>query len=167
VARLEIVEDPVDSGGGLAPLDVDRLGRYTGYVTIMRRPGLVVLVLVMLCAGCGLGNLLSTSPSSGTETDSFSSTLTVGGSSVSTFTVAQSGTVTVTLTALAAAGPVGLGIGTPNGTTCLMTSSTASVVPGASPQLTATENAGNYCVEIFDPGTLTALTTFSFTVVHP
>jgi hypothetical protein len=94
--------------------------------------------------------------------------LTVGGASISTFTVAQSGTVTVTLTSLGAAGPVGLGIGTPNGTTtCAMTSSNASVVPSGSPQITATENAGNYCVEIFDPGTLTAPTTFSFTVVHP
>jgi hypothetical protein len=136
----------------------------------MRRHGLIVLVLVMLCAGCGtLGNLFSsTSPSSGTSTDTFSSSLTVGGASVSSFTVAQSGTVTVTLTALGVAGPVGLGIGTPNGTTsCVMTSSSASVVPGASPQISATENAGNYCVEIFDPGTLTASTTFSFTVVHP
>jgi hypothetical protein len=49
----------------------------------------------------------------------------------------------------------------------VMTSSSASVVPSGSPQISATENPGNYCVEIFDPGTLTASTTFSFTVVHP
>jgi hypothetical protein len=136
----------------------------------MRRQRLVVLVLAMFCAGCGtLGNLFSsTSPSSGTSTDTFSSSLTVGGASISSFTVAQAGTITVTLTSLGVAGPVGLGIGTPNGTTsCVMTSSSASVVPGGTPQISATENAGNYCVEIFDPGTLTASTTFSFTVVHP
>jgi hypothetical protein len=126
--------------------------------------------LVILCAGCGtLGNLFSsTSPSSGSSTDVFTSALTVGGSSIATFTVAQSGTVSVTLTSLGVAGPVGLGIGTPNGTTsCVMTSSSASVLPGGSPQISTTENPGNYCVEVFDPGTLTASTTFSITVVHP
>lgn len=98
----------------------------------------------------------------------FNSALTVGGSSFSTFTVSQAGTVTAQLSALGAAGPVGLGLGTPNGTTsCVLTTSSASVVPGNSPQISATENAGNYCVEIFDPGTLTASTTFSITVVHP
>jgi hypothetical protein len=98
----------------------------------------------------------------------FNSALTVGGSSFSTFTVSQAGTVTAQLTALGATGPVGLGLGTPNGTTsCVLTTSSASVVPGNSPQISATENAGNYCVEIFDPGTLTASTTFSITVVHP
>ncbi len=98
----------------------------------------------------------------------FNSALTVGGSSFSTFTVSQAGTVTVQLTALGSAGPVGLGLGTPNGTTsCVLSTSSASVVPGGSPQVSETENAGNYCVEIFDPGTLTASTTFSITVVHP
>jgi hypothetical protein len=136
----------------------------------MRRQGPIVLVLVMLCAGCStLDNLFSsTSPSSGTSTDMFSSALAVGGSSISTFTVAQAGTVSVTLTSLGVAGPIGLGIGTPNGaTSCVLTSSSASVVPGGSPQISATENPGSYCVEIFDPGTLTASTTFSITVIHP
>ena len=157
-------------GGVVPPPDADRFGRYTASVTPMRRQDLIVLALVVLCAGCGtLGNLFSsTSPSSGTSTDTFSSALVVGGSSVASFTVAQAGTVTVTLTSLGVAGPVGLGIGTPNGaTSCVLTNSSASVVPGGSPQISATENAGNYCVEIFDPGSLTASTTFSITVVHP
>ncbi|HEY6358887.1 MAG TPA: hypothetical protein VIX35_11615 [Vicinamibacterales bacterium] len=135
----------------------------------MRRHVLIAPVLGLLCAGCStLGNLFSSTSPSSTTTDMFNSALTVGGSSFSTFTVSQAGTVTAQLTALGAAGPVGLGLGTPNGSTsCVLTTSSASVVPGSSPQISATENAGNYCVEIFDPGTLTASTTFSITVVHP
>jgi hypothetical protein len=136
----------------------------------MGRRGLVVVVLLVLCAGCStLQNLFSsTSPSPGTSTDTFSGAVAVGGSSFSTFTVSQAGTVTVTLTTLGVAGPVGLGIGTPNGTTsCQLASSIPSAVAAASPQISATENPGSYCVEIFDPGTLSASTTFSITVVHP
>ena len=95
------------------------------------------------------------------------------GSNVYTMTVAQTGTVSITLTSI---GPpstvaVSLGIGTPGGTTaaptCALASSISSAVAGSSPQMSVTENAGKYCVEISDVGNLTASVPFSITIVHP
>lgn len=139
----------------------------------MRRTVLTLFTAaVVASAGCSsISNLFGggdTSPSPNATTDAFSGSLVVGGSSFFTFTVAQAGSVNVTLTSLAGTTPVGVGIGTPNGTTsCTVTTSSQSTTAGATPQVTANENPGAYCVSVFDPGTLTAATTFAVSVVHP
>jgi hypothetical protein len=130
----------------------------------------VGLVLGVAIAGCHLKD--SSSPSTGV-TETFNGTLAVQGRALYTLTVAQTGKVDVTLTSI---GPpstlaVGLGIGTPGGTTsaltCSLLSSISSTVAGSSPQMSVTETAGKYCVEISDIGNLTASVPFSITIVHP
>lgn len=139
----------------------------------MRKTVLALFTAAALAsAGCSaISNLFGgsdTSPSPSSTTDAFSGSLVVGGSSFFTFTVAQAGAVNVTLTSLAGTTPVGVGIGTPNGTTsCTVATSSQATTAGATPQVTANENPGTYCVSVFDPGTLTAATTFSVSVIHP
>jgi hypothetical protein len=138
-------------------------------MTPIKRYGVAVAALVVLSTGCNdIKNLFSSapgSPSSTSSPQSFTGTLAVGGASIFTFTVAQAGTVNVTLTALGGSSPVGLGIGTPNGTSsCQLSASSQSTTAGASPQLTAKETAGTYCVSVFDTGALAAATTFAVSV---
>jgi hypothetical protein len=136
----------------------------------MRR-SLVALALMALCCGCSsIKDLFSSSTptSAGSSTQSFTGTVAVGGSSFFTFTVAQAGKVDVTLTSLGGSSPVGLGIGTPNGTSsCQVTTSSQSTTAGSSPQVSATETVGTYCVSVFDAGALAASTTFAVSVAHP
>lgn len=137
----------------------------------MKRHAVLLVALVALCgSGCStLSNLFSsTSPSSTTTTEAFAGSIIVGGSSFFTFTVVNPGTVNVDLTTLGANTPVGIGIGTPNGTaSCTLASTSQSTLAGGTPQLSVSETAGTFCVEVFDPGTLTAATTFAVTVNHP
>ena len=78
------------------------------------------------------------------------------------------GTVSVTLATMSPSVVMGLGIGTPNGTTsCTLTSSTPSATAGSTPQLTVTEQAGSYCISVYDVGNLTGTGTFTVTVSHP
>ena len=135
-----------------------------------KRYGLALVVLVVLSPGCGeIKNLLSPDKaSSSSSSQSFTGTLAVGGSSSFTFTVGQAGTVNATLTSLGGSSPVGLGIGTPGGTTsCQLATSSQSTTAGTSPQVSAKETAGSYCVCVFDTGSLAAATTFAVTVTHP
>jgi hypothetical protein len=138
---------------------------------LKRSAGIVFAIAVAAASGgCNLLND-ATSPSTSspsTSTETFGGTVGVQGSSRSTFTVAQQGTVTVTLSALSPSVAMGLGIGTPNGTTaCAMTSSTTSALPGSTPQLTVTEPAGSYCVSVYDVGNVTGTVTYSVIVAHP
>ena len=90
------------------------------------------------------------------------------GTSRTTFTTTQAGTVNVTLATMSPSVAMGLGIGTPNGTTaCTLTSSNTSAMAGSSPQLTVTEQPGSYCVSVYDVGNLTGVATFTVTVAHP
>jgi hypothetical protein len=104
-------------------------------------------------------------------TEMFSGTLAQRSASFYTFTVLQAGTVSITLTSLgggSSAVAVGLGIGAPNGTSsCVITSSNPTAIAGTTPQISVTEPAGSYCVQISDVGNLTAPSTFSITIVHP
>jgi hypothetical protein len=128
------------------------------------------LVIAAASGGCNLLNDSSSpsTPSPATSTETFGGTVGVQGSSRSTFNVAQQGTVTVTLSSLSPSVAMGLGIGTPNGTTaCAMTSSTTSALAGSTPQLTVTEPPGSYCVSVYDVGNVTGTVTYSVMVAHP
>jgi hypothetical protein len=131
----------------------------------------MVLVSAVLMTACNIfsDSSSTTAPTVGT-TETYSDTLAVRGSKFFTFTVVQPGIVSVTLTSLSAGAnvAVGLGLGTPNGTTsCTVTSSGSTVVAGSTPQLAVSENPGSYCVQIADVGNLTAASTFSITILHP
>jgi hypothetical protein len=133
------------------------------------RPFVVALAIVAAVTGGGC-NLLNSvdSPSTTTTPDTIGGTVGVNGSYLSTFTVTQTGTVSVTLATMSPSVVMGLGIGTPNGTTsCTLTSSTPSATAGSTPQLTVTEQAGSYCISVYDVGNLTGTGTFTVTVSHP
>jgi hypothetical protein len=130
-----------------------------------------VACAALLAGACNLFNQSSdsssTSPSTTPKTETFSGTLAAQGASPFSFTTAQTGTVSVTLVSVGASSvAVGLGIGTPNGNACALTTSTPSATAGAAPQLSVTENAGTYCVQVYDVGNITTVTTFTITVVH-
>jgi len=62
---------------------------------------------------------------------------------------------------------IGLGLGTPNGTTaCALTNFTTSAVASSTAQISVDENAGSYCVQVYDPGNLAGSLTFSLSVSH-
>ena len=125
---------------------------------------------VLATASCNWfkNNSNSTSPSTAL-TETFSATLYQNNSVMFTFTTTQSGTVAVTLTAVtpATTALLNLGIGTPNGTNaCTLTTSASSAVAGSIAQITTSENAGSYCVKVYDTGTLSATSTVTVTIAH-
>ncbi|HVC21210.1 MAG TPA: hypothetical protein VNE16_14110 [Vicinamibacterales bacterium] len=129
--------------------------------------------LAIICAA-GLAGLLAAGctstplSSSATITDTFTGTLGVQGSTWYPFTVgASGGDVTITVTALSPQSTItfGIGVGTPSGSTCLLSSTddTAQLnVP-----MTTTLLAGSYCVDIFDIGNVSQNNTFTMQVLHP
>ncbi|HEY7292520.1 MAG TPA: hypothetical protein VH583_21975 [Vicinamibacterales bacterium] len=134
---------------------------------------LIPASVVITSAACSnpLSDLFGSpsSPSNNTSTDTFSGSLAPSGSLIFTFPVATAGNVAVTLTAVspAATGPLALGMGPSSNGTCTIATSTGGATAGANPQLSATENPGNYCVQVSDPGSLTTTSTVTVTVAHP
>ena len=121
------------------------------------------------CGGNDLPAVTATAPSPTTTTDTFQGAVPVGGVSVSPFTMAQTGAVAVTLTA---AGPpptifMGLGVGNPSGSTCVLLSGGTTITQaGTTAQLSGTLTAGAYCVQVYDVGNQSAPVTYAVTVVH-
>lgn len=122
-------------------------------------------------AACGNSTTTPTAPTTptGPTTSIFGSRLTPGGAVSRQFGASTNGTVTAMLTN--AAGPntvVGLGIGVPTTglAKCALTTAIQTNA-GSTPQLSATVDAGNYCVVVYDLGTLTSPIDFSVTLVYP
>jgi hypothetical protein len=135
---------------------------------------LCLLFSALLGTACTTSNASSsaipTAPSGSPSTEAFSGTVDVGGSDSHTFSVNLSGgQLNVILTA---AGPpttiyMGLGVGTPAGSSCsLLSSSQVLAQAGTTAQLSGTANAGTYCVAVFDAGNQTAQIAYSVTVTH-
>jgi len=131
-------------------------------------------VIGVLTVACGNDNTPSTPttpllPSS----EVFTGTLGAQGSSFYSFTVATSGNVSITLASLVpkAPGPavntvMGLGVGTPDGTTCAVTNS-VTTAPGLTAQLVNSLTPATYCAKIYDLGQLTGPVDFAVRIVHP
>jgi len=115
------------------------------------------------------GGSSSSSSSSTSTTDTFTGSLAPSGSVGFTFSVASAGTVAVTLASItpAANGPLGLGIGPVANGTCTIVNSTSGATASGTAQLSAMENAGNYCVRVSDAGTLSTTSTVIVAVMHP
>jgi hypothetical protein len=132
-----------------------------------------VLVLVgLVTTACdNSGSTDTTSPTSTvpTTSETFSDTVGVQGQSIKPFTVSQVGPVSATLTAV---GPpatvfVGLGVGTFSAGTCAL-AATINTQASTIAQISGTATlTGQYCVEVYDIGNLTAPVTYSVTVTHP
>ena len=140
----------------------------------VRHLSLLILMSVMIMSACKnpFSDLFnSTSPSTNNPiTDTFNGSLAPSGSLLFTFTVANAGSVAVTLTAVSPAttGALGLGVGPSSADgSCTIANSTSAAVASGTPQLSATANAGGYCVKVTDAGTLTTTSAVTVTVTHP
>lgn len=133
---------------------------------------LAALGSAALATACGKDNQTTTTPTptpTGPTTATFASRLTPGGAVSRSFAATTAGTISVTLTN--AGGPstrVGLGLGIPTtGIAKCGLSRSIVTTPGATPQITANVDAGQYCVTIYDIGTISNPIDFSLTLVYP
>ena len=132
------------------------------------RGGVFASLLVAAGIASGCGSATPTTPTTATRTspvtESWTGVLGPGGTSSHTFITAQSGTITVTLTSSDV--PLGLGIGVPrsvNGGCRLATSQ----VDAAGLVVSALADAGSYCVEVFDDGSVGKQAAFAVQIVYP
>jgi hypothetical protein len=127
----------------------------------------LLLVAAGAVGGCGGSNTPTTptAPSSPTS-ETWSSVLAPGGASSKSFTLDKSGTITVTLTGAGAT--VGLGVGLPrtSGGGCRL-GVAVNASPATTPQLSTPADAGQYCVQVFDLGTLKDPIPFALKIDHP
>lgn len=130
----------------------------------------VVLASSLTLAGCDDDPPTTPTETPTTTTITFASNLAVGGASTRSFAVTRTGTVSVTLVNAgnSATLRVGLGVGIPlgDGSGCVLSRSVETVA-GTTAQLELTVDTGTYCVQIYDPGTLTAVVPFSISLVYP
>ena len=130
----------------------------------------VVLASSLTLAGCDDDPPTTPTETPTTTTITFTSNLAVGGASTRSFAVTRTGTVSVTLVNAGNSSTlkVGLGVGIPlgDGSGCVLSRSVETVA-GTTAQLELTVDTGTYCVQIYDPGTLTAVVPFSISLVYP
>jgi hypothetical protein len=123
-----------------------------------------VLLVASLGLACGDN---TTSPTSTTTptTDTFGpTTLYPAGADLETVNVSP-GTISATLTSTTPPNVVlGFGIGLKSGNTCYLS---ASVNGQTGAQLSLPVDAGMYCIEVYDNGTLTDKVQFVLTITHP
>lgn len=130
----------------------------------------VALASSLTLAGCDEDTPTTPTDTPTTTTVSFASNLAQGGASTRSFAVTRSGTVSATLLSVGGSTTlkVGLGIGIPlgDGSGCVLSRSVETVA-GTTAQLELSVDTGTYCLQIYDPGTLTAVVPFSITLVYP
>ena len=82
--------------------------------------------------------------------------------------MATAGTVKVTLAVFGdGSGDAGLGVGILGASAACSLAQSLVTGPGESPQIVTSADAGTYCVQLFDAGSLTEDTAFTITVEHP
>ena len=130
----------------------------------------LVLASSLTVAGCNEDPPTPPTPDPTTTTVVFSSNLAVGGSSTRSFDVTRNGVVSVTLVGVGGSNTlkVGVGLGIPfsDGTGCVLSRSVETVA-GNTAQLELAVDAGKYCLQIYDPGTLTGVVAFSINLIYP
>lgn len=113
----------------------------------------------------------ATSPTTTTTTtDTFASRLQETGSASRSFNVTTAGTVKIQLVTVSQGDVVmGLGFGTMDGTTCVVSErvDTAPNSASESPQITKELAVGTYCVKLSDIGNLTQIVDFTITIIKP
>ncbi|HEY7170764.1 MAG TPA: hypothetical protein VH417_07950 [Vicinamibacterales bacterium] len=155
-------------------------------VAVNRRRRIVAVVIVLLsasslaCSGDSSNSTLPTTPTTAVS-DTLVGTVPapVNGalqSAVNTFN-SQSGTVGVTLTSAVESMPdgsklanvvMGIGIGTPSGSSCtLMTNAFTTAQPSSAVALSGTVTAGTYCVQVSDVTNQLGPVSYAIVVSHP
>ena len=134
----------------------------------IRGSGFVLLAALALCVSACGGNNGSTSPSTTATvtTENWSAVLAPGGQSSRSFTVTNAGTINITMNSAGAT--VGLGVGLPRvtGGGCRLGVQVITG-PGPNPQISTPADPGQYCVQVFDTGTLKDPVSFNVKIDHP
>ncbi len=129
-----------------------------------------VLLTAVTAAGCDEDTPTTTPTPDTTTSVTWSTNLSNGGQTSRSFTTTRNGTVSITLQSLAGSTTLraGLGVGIPlgDGTGCVLSRSVEATA-GATAQLELAVDAGSYCVQIYDPGTLTQPVGFTILLVYP
>jgi hypothetical protein len=100
-------------------------------------------------------------------TERFSSNLYIGGALHRTFATAERGDIRVSLKSVLPAAAIAFGLGaSSDGSTCYLHKTTITT-PGEPAELSATAEAGAYCVKVFDPGGLADRVVFDIEIAHP
>jgi len=131
-------------------------------------PALLTLALLSVV---GIGCKSPAPPSPVLATETFTGTLAPTASAFHGFSVKYAFSATdlsVTINSLAPLSgiTIGIGFGQPSGTTCSIVISQPVAPIGQELFANGGASAGNYCVQIFDNGTLTENVTYSLTVKH-
>ncbi|MCC7186855.1 MAG: hypothetical protein IT185_11475 [Acidobacteria bacterium] len=130
-----------------------------------------VLATSLVAAGCD-DDETPTTPTTPANTASvtWSTNLAQNGQTSRSFTTTRSGTVSLNLQAFAASTTLkaGLGIGIPlaDGSGCVLSRSVETAA-GSTAQLELTVDAGSYCVQVYDPGSVTGVASFTVFLVYP
>jgi hypothetical protein len=102
------------------------------------------------------------------NTQTAASNITVGGSFGRTIEIGARGVLNITLTDLQPSVPVGLGVGLrAEGSGICRLSQVVTTTAATGPQFTLPVDPGEYCLEIFDVGNFTQLTSFTLQIQHP
>lgn len=130
----------------------------------------LVLVVALASASCGSDDS-TTSPTSPTPvyvTDTFSGTLATGETARHSFAAKTGGSIQIALATLApdTTLTMGIGLGTWDGVACSVILQTGVATVSSVFSASATV-AGNYCVTIFDVGSVATTTEYTLSVVHP
>ena len=123
----------------------------------------VALLAAVISTGCGGVN----DPSSNTV-ESFSGSLSPGGTATHTFSAGKNGEIQLKLTAVGpnAASLIGWVLGQPVNSVCAAFTSIQTAGLNTAP-FAYPVNKGNYCVQIYEPGTSTPVQTYTIQVSHP
>lgn len=137
------------------------------------RTRLPFVALLSLClsgaTACGTITTSVTSPSVIPKVVNFVSRIQEHGSAWRSF-VMVAGDVSVQLTSVSqGTTTMGLGLGTVDGTNCVISQAVETDPNSASvgPQITATLPTGTYCVKVWDIGNLTTIADFAVVITFP
>jgi hypothetical protein len=133
----------------------------------MKRILALVLGLSLATLGCSDPVApVTPTPAIPTVTDTFNGTLLILGSNTHPFTVQQIGGIKVSITGVTPGAAVGIGVGTPSGSNCLLIDHLTAVAnPNAQISGTATIT-GTFCVSVYDVGNLVESVNYVVTVLH-
>ena len=123
-------------------------------------------IAAVLLIGCGGNSGTAPSTTSTITSENWSGVLAPGGTSSRSFTVTNTGTINLTMNSAGAT--VGLGVGLPRvtGGGCRVGVQVITG-PASNPQISTAAEAGQYCVQVFDTGTLTDPIPFNVKIDHP